>query len=337
MTKNKKPACFNAANERMKYKYAKHLRRIGQKDEKTILAALKHIRDFEIFVNFAGFECFNDDFADKYIQGMFRDDYSLSYISDNIRALKDFLNWLERQRGYRSRIDYNHIDYLNISRNQRRTAKAKNYQKAHKFEKIIEAIRLMPERNDRQRRDKAIVSLQALCTLRVSELRTVKLKNLIEEDGAYFIDVCPKNVQSKFAKTRLAVFVPLPDDIKANVLNWRDFLKFIGFTDNDPLFPAVDNSFNRENLLEANIRASGIKSNTTIRNIFKTCFENAGMEYLKPHSFRHTLARYAQTKSPQFLNAVRQNLGNSSIDTTLNSYGQLSDYDQRRIISENNF
>lgn len=337
MTKDKKPARFNAANERMKYKYAKHLRRIGQKDEKTILAALKHVRDFEIFVNFAGFECFNDDIADKYIQGMFRDDYSLSYISDNICAFKDFLNWLERQRGYRSRIDYNHIDYLNISRNQRRTAKAKNYQRAHKFDQIIAAIRLMPDTSDRDKRDKAIVSLQALCTLRVSELRTVKHKNLIEEDGAYFIDVCPKNVQSKFAKTRLAVFVPLPDDIKANVLNWRDFLVSIGSTGNDPLFPAIDNNFNRDNLLEANIRANGIKSNTTIRNIFKTCFENAGMEYLRPHSFRHTLTRYAQTKSPQFLNAVRQNLGNSSIDTTLNSYGQLSDHDQRRVITETKF
>jgi len=174
--KDRKPECFHASNERMKYRYRTHLRRIGQKDEKTVLAALKHIRDFEIFIKFAGFETFNADIADKYIQGMFSADFSLSYITDNIRALKDFLNWLERQRGYRSKIDYNHIEYLNISQNQRRTAKAQGYQKAYKYDQIIKAIRQMPDRTDKNKRDKALVSLQALSTLRISELRTVKLK-----------------------------------------------------------------------------------------------------------------------------------------------------------------
>ena len=332
--KDRKLECYNPANERMKVKYRTHIRRIGQKDEKTVLAALKHIRDFELFIGFEGFEAFNDAVADKYMQGMFETDLSLSYITDNIRALKDFLNWLERQRGYRSKIDYNHIDYLNISRNQRKEAKAQAYQKAYKYEEIIQAVRLMPGNTIKDRRDKAMVSLQALCTLRISELRTVKLKNLIEEDGSHFIHVNPKDMKTKFAKTRQVVFIPLPQDIKANVLDWYDYLKRIGFNNNDPLFPIIDNRFNTLNLLDTNITHQTIKSDTTIRNTFKRVFENANLEYLNPHSFRKTLARYAQTRSPAFLNAVRQNLGHSSIDTTLNSYGQLSDYDQRRIISE---
>ena len=332
--KDRKPSQFNATNERTKVKYRTHIRRIGQKDEKTILANLKHIRDFEIFINFAGFEKFNADIADKYIQGMFSIELSLSYITDNIRALKDFLNWLERQRGYRSKINYNHIEYLNISRNQRKKAKSMEYQKAYTYEQIIKAIRLMPERTIKDKRNKAIVSLQALCTLRISELRTVKISSLIKEDDTWFIHVSPKNMQTKFAKTRQCVFVSLPDDIKANVINWRDYLKLIGFRDGDPLFPAIDNRFNQQNLLEANIANNAIKSDTTLRNVFKACFTNAGMDYINPHSFRKTLARFAQTKSPAFLNAVRQNLGHSSIDPTLNSYGQLSHYDQRRIITE---
>ena len=335
--KERKPECYNSRNERTKVKYRTHIRRIGQKDEKTILAILKHIRDFEIFINFAGFEKFNADIADKYIQGMFSVNLSLSYITDNIRALKDFLNWLERQRGYRSKINYNHIDYLNVSRNQRRSAKATEYQKGYSYEQIIQANRLMPERTDKDKRNKAIVSLQALCTLRISELRTVKLANMVQEDGTWFIHVSPKNMQTKFAKTRQCVFVSLPDDIKANVINWYDYLKLIGFSDGDPLFPAIDNRFNQQNLLETNITNNAIKSDTTLRDIFKACFANAGMDYIKPHSFRKTLARFAQTKSPAFLNAVRQNLGHSSIDTTLNSYGQLSTLEQRQIISETNF
>lgn len=327
------PERYNSTNERVKHRYRIHVRRVGKKDEKTVLAALKHIRGFEEFIKFEGFEIFNDSVADKYIQNLINANLSFSYITDNIRALREFLFWLERQRGFRSKINYNHIEYLNISQNQRRTAKSQQYQKSYTYDQIIGAIRLMPETTNRHKRDKAILSLQALCALRISELRTVKIRSLIEEDGVWFVYVCPKNMQTKFAKTRQAVFVSLPDDIKKNVLNWRDYLISIGFKDNDPLFPVITNNFNQENLLEAKLKKDSIKSDTTMRNVFKKCFINAGQEYINPHSFRKTVVRDAQKRSPEFLNAVRQNLGHSSIDTTLNSYGQLSDYDQRRAIS----
>lgn len=333
MKPDKQKANFNPANERAKYAYRIHIRRVGQKDEKTILAALQHIRDFEIFMNFAGFEKFNEAVADKYIKSMFNQNLSLNHITDNIRALKDFLRWLERQRGYRSKINYNHIDYLNISRNQRNTAKAPEYQKAYKFEQIIKLIRAMPDKTDKEKRDKAIISLQALCSLRVTELRTMKIKSLIEEDGTYFVYASPKHIGTKFAKTRYVAFVPLPDDIQGNVLKWRDHLLALGFKDTDSLFPRINNTFNQANLLEQSIRKQEISSNTTIRNIFRRAFENARLAYIKPHSFRKTLARYALTQNPLFLNAVRQNLGHKSIDTTLNSYGQLSVAEQREIIA----
>ncbi len=328
---------YNAQNERMKYKYRIHMRRIKQRDEKTIIAALKHIREYELFTGFAGFEKYNGEVADKYIQSLLQRHLSMSYISDNIRCLKDFLQWLERQHGYRSKIDFNQIDYLNISRNQQNTAKAVEYQKSYKFDQIINTIRAMPIKTDKEKRDCAIISLNALCGLRVSELRTVKMNSLIEEDGHYFIYVSPKNMKVKFAKVRTVNFFPLPNDIAQKVIVWRDYLKSLGFKDNDPLFPAVDNRFGQENLLTQSIRKAEIQSDTTIRDIFKKAFESAGLEYIKPHSFRRTMARYAQTQSPAFLNAVRQNLGHNSIDTTLNSYGQLSQIDQRKIISEGNF
>jgi len=329
----KTKALFNKRNERAKYKYRQHLRRISQKDEKSVLACLKHIRDFEVFIKFSGFEKFNENVADKYIQGMFVAEKSLSYIAGNTRVLKDFLKWLERQRGYRSKINYNHIEYLNISRNQRRTAKASEYSKSYKFEEILQTIRQMPDKSEKDKRDRAMVSLQALCALRPSELRTVKLKSLIQEDGAYFIYVSPKNMSVKFAKTRHVVFLSLPLDIVGNVISWRDYLGSLGFKDDDPLFPKINSRLDGGNLLERIPKKEEIKSGSTIRDIFKNAFESAGLEYIKPHNFRKTLARYAETQSPAFLNAVRQNLGHESIDTTLSSYGQLSVADQRKNIS----
>lgn len=324
---------FNALNERAKYKYRVHLKCVRQRDEKTIIDALKHIRDYELFTDFAGFETYNGELANRYIRSLFQRDLSKSYISDNIRILREFLRWLERQRGYKSKIDYNQIDYLNISKNQMKEAKAMKYPKTYKYNQIIEAIRKMPNVTDKEKRDRAIVSLQALCTLRISELRTVKMESLIEEDGSYFVYVSPHNMSVKFAKTRQACFVPLPKDIIANVIEWFDYLKTLGFKNSDPLFPVVDNRFTETNLLRQTIRKDEIKSATTIRDIFKKAFQAAGFEYINPHSFRRTIAQYAQTQSPAFLNAVRQNLGHDSIDTTLSSYGHLSNLDQRKIIS----
>ncbi len=328
---------FNGANERVKYRYRIHIRRSIKKDEKSIIAALKHIRDFEIFINFANFTVFNEAVADKYITNMFAKELSASYINDNIRILKEFLRWLERQRGYKSKISYNHIDYLSISTNQKNIAKASEYKKSYTHEQILKAIRLMPAQNIIQKRDKALISLQALCGLRVSELRTVKIKNLIQEDGNYFIYVNPKDMVVKYAKTRHANFLPLPQDIIDNFLNWKDYLMKAGFKDKDPLFPRIDCKFNQFNLLESKITYEQLKSNTTIRDIFKNAFNGAGYEYIRPHSFRHTLVRFAEKQSPEFLNAVRQSLGHSSINTTFQSYGQLSESDQRNRIASLRF
>ena len=327
----------NAANERIKYKYRIHVARTSSKDEKTIIIILKHLRHFESFIDFQDFRIFKDVVADKYIKHMINYGSKMSFISDNIRALKEFLRWLERQRGYKAKINYNHIDYLNISNNQKRIAKAAEYKKSYNYEQIFKAIRTMPEQSIVQQRNKAIISLQALCGLRISELRTIKIKSLISEEGKYFIYLNPKDMEIKFAKTRNANFLNLPNDILQNFLNWFEYLKSKGFKDKDPLFPQVDSKFNQLNLLEPKITKIGIKSNTTIINAFKKAFESAGLDYLRPHSFRHTIVRYAERQSPEYLNAVRQSLGHSSIDTTFQSYGQLSTDEQRNRISNLDF
>src|SRR5690606_34314222 len=107
------------------------------------------------------------------------------------------LSWLERQTGYRNKIKYNDIDYLNVSNNQRKQAKASGYKHSYKFDQIIQTIRNMPDKRDCKKRNKDIISLQALCTLRISELRTVKIKNIIEEDGHYFVHINPKDMAVK--------------------------------------------------------------------------------------------------------------------------------------------
>ena len=50
------------------------------------------------------------------MQGMFTANLSLSYISDNATHVERVPEMVGApERGYRSKINYNHIDYLNIS------------------------------------------------------------------------------------------------------------------------------------------------------------------------------------------------------------------------------
>ncbi|MDB5478406.1 MAG: hypothetical protein JWM96_901, partial [Alphaproteobacteria bacterium] len=104
MAKPEEKPRFSSLNERAKYKYRKHIQHVGRKDKKTVIEALKHLRYFEAFIQFAGFETFNKDIASRYVQDLFHRTKSVSFVTTNLKAVRDFLNWLERQRGYRTKI-----------------------------------------------------------------------------------------------------------------------------------------------------------------------------------------------------------------------------------------
>ncbi|MCP4394606.1 MAG: site-specific integrase [Alphaproteobacteria bacterium] len=330
---------YNAKNERAKYQYKIHMKRALKKDNKTCVAMLKHLREFEILNDFINFEALNIHIIECYVNKLLDKGLSISYVDHNLKAVKTFYTWLERQKGYRSKINYNHIDYFNITTNQRKEARATEYQESHDLNDIFKTIRGMPSLTITERRNKALISLQVLCGLRISELRTVKLKNLIldKKAGNYMIYVSPRDMVVKFAKTRHAYFMPFPEDIKSNVIEWREELEALEFEAKDPLFPIIPTKFNQYNLLEPQIKKLGIKSNTTVRDIFKRAFARAGHEYLRPHSFRHSIIRWAEEHRPKFLNATRQSLGHSSIDTTLQSYGNLAPVEQGQIIKNQEY
>lgn len=176
-----------------------------------------------------------------------------------------------------------------------------------------------------ERRDRAMMSLQCLCGLRVSELRTVKIKNIIYNDdcNGWMIYVKSKDMNVKFAKTRHAFFMPFDEDIKENVLNWRSELVKLGFGDLDPLFPSIPNQFNQFNLLEQKPQKEEIKSNSAIGSIFKRALKSQGVAYHRVHKFRHMIVKWAGKQGPEVFNAVSQSLGHSDVKTTFTSYGAL--------------
>ena len=327
---------YNAKNERVKYDYAIYLSNAKQRDRKTVLSVMEHLHKYEDFRNFADFSIINEKIIHNYVEKLSRENKSLSYMDHNLRTIREFYFWLERQRGYKSKINYNILAYFNLTKNQRKEARATEYQRSYKLDDIFRVIRVMPENSMEERRNKAMISLQCLCGLRISELKTVKIKNLIcdEDSENWMVYVSPKDMNVKFAKTRCAFFMPFDEDITENVFRWRQELIKLGFKSKDPLFPSIQNQFNQCNLLEENIKKGEIKSNTTIREIFKRAFTSQGLEYLRPHSFRHTIAKWAEKQRPEFFNAVSQSLGHSDIKTTFTSYGALHPTEIGRILKK---
>lgn len=73
---------------------------------------------------------------------------------------------------------------------------------------------------------------------------------------------------------------------------------------------------------------------TAIRKIFREAFEDAGLTYFNPHSFRNTLTLLGQTfcRNAEDLKAWSQNIGHEKVLTTFYSYGEVGTARQGEII-----
>jgi len=76
-----------------------------------------------------------------------------------------------------------------------------------------------------------------------------------------------------------------------------------------------------------------IKSQSTIRGIFAKAFENNGLAYINPHSFRHSFVRKALTLTkPIYIPLLSQNLGHKTGETLLDAYGTAPEHQRGRIL-----
>jgi hypothetical protein len=76
------------------------------------------------------------------------------------------------------------------------------------------------------------------------------------------------------------------------------------------------------------------KSAATIRAVFRTAFEAAGLPYANPHVLRDTLTMLGEQscEGPEEFKAWSQNLGHDNVLTTFTSYGNLTQHRQDEIL-----
>ena len=334
---------YNSKNEILKTRFLKMLGQAKGRDPKTVQAHVNAIHEFEIFTNFKEFRKFeiNDaigfkEYLSSKINKRTGESISKSYLQHYTSHTKAFFEWLVNQSGYRY-IKFDDVQYFNISRNDRNRALATGYQESYEVEEILYTIRKMPFETEIEKRNKALISLCFLTTPRISALQTARVGSIkyFKSYGAYAFVQNPNLVNTKFARNITAYFIGNSKDIYNNVLNWQEYLRSKGFTDKDPLFPKIAPSFTSEGISNLIMEKGFIKSQTTIRQIFAKSFISNNLPYRKPHSFRHSVVRKAQTSlnSPALISALNQNMGHTlDVGTIIASYGTRPEHERAGIL-----
>lgn len=331
----------NPDNERIKRKYFAFLKEAKQHSEPTIDAAAKALNRFEVHTKFRDFKTFHIKQAVAFKQHLAEkkgqrsgEKLSKATLHATLNHLKRFFQWLSREQGYKSRIQYSEADYFNISDKDTRIATAKRHQKAPTMEQIKHVISTMPADTEIERRNRALIAFTLLTGARDSAIASMKLKHVDLIEGCVNQDA--REVQTKFSKTFITYFFPVGEEIHAIVAEWVAYLRNEKLWGNDdPLFPATRIVVGAYRHFEAaGLDRKHWSTASTIRTIFKNAFTAAGLPYFNPHSFRSTLVKFGleNCKSAEHFKAWSQNLGHEKVLTTFMSYGEVACERQGEII-----
>ncbi len=189
---------------------------------------------------------------------------------------------------------------------------ATKYQESYEIDEIISTIHSIDINSDIDKRDKAMISLCLLTTPRIAAMQTAKvgsIKHFKQYKSWAFIQD-PNVVHTKYSRNITSYFIGSDQNLYDNVINWMEYLKESGFTDRDPLFPKSMPSFNNVGTQTDLMVKSHIKSQTTIRDIFRKRFAANDLHYYKPHTFRHTIVRHVISlhDSAEFIAALDVNM-----------------------------
>jgi integrase len=331
----------NPANERIKRKYFAFLKEAKRHSEPTVDAAAKALNRFEVYARFRDFKTFHFEQAIAFKRHLAEQKgqqsgkkLSKATLHATLTQLKRFFQWLAREPGYKSRIQYSDAEYFNLSDKDTRIATAKRQQKAPTMEQIKHVIGVMPTNTEIARRNRALVAFTLLTGARDSAIASMKLKHV--DLIADCVNQDAREVNTKFSKTFNTFFFPVGEEVHGIVSEWVSYLREEKLWGNDdPLFPSTRVAVGPSRQFEAvGIERAHWSTATPIRTIFRDAFTAAGLTYFNPHSVRNTLVQLGQEvcKTPEQFKAWSQNLGHEKVLTTFLSYGEVACQRQGEII-----
>ncbi len=330
----------NPENERIKRKYFAYLKEATGYSEPTVDAAAKALSRFEAYTH-RDFKAFHTEQATAFKRHLAEqtgqrsgEKLSKATLYATLTQLKRFFQWLSREPGYKSHIQYLDADYFNLSGKDTRIATAHREQKSPTLEQVKYVIGMMPVGSEIELRNRALVAFTLLTGARDSAIASMKLKhvdliaNCVHQDA--------REVKTKFSKTFTTFFFPVGEEIREIVAEWVRHLREEKLWGNDdPLFPATRIALgDSQQFAATGLEQKHWSTAEPIRKVFREAFERAGLPYFHPHSLRKTLVWLGEQvcQSPEDFKAWSQNLGHEQVLTTFLSYGTVTCDRQGEII-----
>src|SRR3989449_499538 len=159
----------NSNNERVKRKYFVHLKEAKRQSESTVDACAKALNRFEVYNKHRDFKLFHREQAIGFKKRLAAQNgqrsgkkLSKATLHATLTQLKRFFQWLSREPGYKSRVQYSDAEYFNLSEKDIRVATAQREQKAPTLEQIKHVINTMPTHTDIELRNRALIAFTLL-------------------------------------------------------------------------------------------------------------------------------------------------------------------------------
>lgn len=186
--------------------------------EPTVDASAKALNRFETYTRYRDFKTFHFEQAVAFKRYMTEQKgkqsgkkLSKSTLHTTLTQLKRFFQWLSREQGYKSRIQYSDAEYFNLSDKDTRIATARRQQKVRTMEQVKHVIDTMPGNTEIERRNLALVAFTLLTGARDSAIASLKLKHVDLISGCVNQDA--REVKTKFSKTFTTFFFPVGEEI----------------------------------------------------------------------------------------------------------------------------
>jgi len=323
---------FNEQNERIKRKYLQYLRRAQRRDEKTVQKAAEGILRFEISTNYTDFKRFHIEQAIKFqdrinseISKTTGKPLSKSTIRSILAANKGFIFWLADQPGYKSRVRHSDADYFNMDAKGQRIASTVRETPYPSMEQCRHAFNFMREETDAERRNKALFAFLMMTGARDGAMSSLRLKHINMIDGCVYQDA--RDVRTKNGKSITTYFLPVDEMYHRYFVEWISYLETEKlFGPDDPLFPPLKTGVVDGALAVVGFDRAIYKNANAIRVAIKEAFTRADLPAFTPHAFRKTLVKWGEGMylSREAFKAFSQNIGHSSVVTTISAYCPIS-------------
>jgi integrase len=334
-------AKHNSANARIKREYFQYLKEAMRRDEASIDAVAKSLSRFEESNGHKDFGRFHREQAvafkrrlDEQTSVRTGKPLSRATVHSTLSAVKAFFFWLAGQPGYKSKIAYDDANYFNLSDKDVRIANATRQRPVPSRDQINQLLATMPAVSDIELRNRSLIAFTILTGARDGAIASLKMKhiNLVER----VVHQDARDVRTKASKSFRTWFFPVGGDALEIFTDYCQHLRDkLLWGNDDPLFPATLIAIDESGgFAPCGLRRENWKSAGPIREIFKAAFEEAGLPYFNPHSFRNTLVQLGERTctTAETFKAWSQNLGHEQVLTTFSSYGSVAPHRQAELI-----